>query len=369
MGQSQTPSEGRDRFIVYIPRRCLVMEVGAINYFLLSEAEQDMVDAAMARLLRSLTRTLTVHVQSRYLDAGEVLAHYRETRDQIPEGPLAEYTRHLMQHMEKRMTGSGVTMRCAYLAQEGAFKMARPYGAGTVWQNCRRNFDLYSAITLMPFYQADLFHPGGILLGRNWLTDGPLFYNPFLVRPYLTNHNIFIEGYSGTGKSTGLKVMGARETPLGVKRVQFDIEDEFEEITSAVGGVNLRVTPGDFVANPFDLEVDQDRQGRYILNLLEKVADCKGQIVAMIETAYPDTRLTPLELSVLEDAIRQEYLARGIVDREPTSLFEEGVKKESTSICPGWRANISGPWCCMRSRPWCGKGSSSGSHGRGRRSL
>ena len=87
------------------------------------------------------------------------------------------------------------------------------------------------------------------------------------------------------------------------------------------------VTPGDFVVNPFDLEADQDRQGRYILNLVEKVADAKSQITAMVELAYPGTRLTPLELSVLEDAIKQEYAVRGIIDREPTSLYEEGIKK------------------------------------------
>ncbi|HUW65020.1 MAG TPA: hypothetical protein VMW83_10040 [Spirochaetia bacterium] len=77
--------------------------------------------------------------------------------------------------------------------------------------------------------------------------------------------------------------------------MQFDIKHEFGESTEAVGGKNLVVTPGDFVANPFDMEVDQDRTGKYILNLVEKVADCKSQIVAMIELAYPGTRLTPLD--------------------------------------------------------------------------
>ncbi|MDA8335013.1 MAG: hypothetical protein M0Z41_08510 [Peptococcaceae bacterium] len=227
--------------------------------------------------------------------------------------------------LSDRLAGTGVTLRSAYLEQEAALKAARPYGGGMVWQDCRRNFDLYSALTLMPFYTADLFHSGGVLLGVNLTTGGPVFYNPYL--PQLANHNIFVAGYSGTGKSTMIKIMNMRETPLGIRRVQFDIEDEFGESTEAVGGKNLVVTPGDFVANPFDLEVDQDRTGRYILNLVEKVADCKSQIVAMIELAYPGTRLTPLELSVLEEAIKQEYLAVGIVDREPTSLYQEGIRK------------------------------------------
>ena len=227
--------------------------------------------------------------------------------------------------LEDRLTGSGVTIRSAYLEQGAAFQAARPYGGGLVWQDCRRNFDVYAALTLMPFYSADLFHAGGVLLGRNLTTGGPVFYNPFL--PALANHNIFVAGYSGTGKSTMIKTMDMRETPLAIRRVQFDIEDEFGASTEAVGGKNLVVTPGDFVVNPFDLEVDQDRQGRYILNLVEKIADCKSQITAMVELAYPGTRLAPLELSVLEDAVKQEYLARGIVDREPTSVFEEGVKK------------------------------------------
>jgi type IV secretory pathway VirB4 component len=227
--------------------------------------------------------------------------------------------------LEERLAGASVVLRSAYLEQEAAFKAARPYAGGTIWQDCRRNFDVYSALTLMPFYSADLFHAGGVLLGTNLTTGGPVLYNAYL--PSLVNHNIFVSGYSGTGKSTMIKVMGMRETPLGVRRVQFDIEDEFGESTEAVGGKNLVVTPGDFVVNPFDLEVDQDRQGRYILNLVEKIADCKSQITAMVELAYPGTTLSPLELSVLEDAIKQEYAERGIVDREPTSIYEEGVKK------------------------------------------
>jgi type IV secretory pathway VirB4 component len=227
--------------------------------------------------------------------------------------------------IEERLAGTGVTIRCAYLEQNAAFKAARPYGGGMVWQDCRRNFDLYSAVTLMPFYSADLFHPGGVLLGQNLTTGGSVFYNAFL--PALANHNIFVAGYSGTGKSTMIKLLGMRETPLGIRRVQFDIEDEFAESTEAVGGKSLVVTPGDFVVNPFDLEADQDRQGRYILNLVEKVADAKSQITAMVELVYPGTRLMPLELSVLEEAIKQEYAMRGIIDREPTSLYEEGIKK------------------------------------------
>jgi hypothetical protein len=76
--------------------------------------------------------------------------------------------------VEERLAGTGVTIRCAYPEQNAAFKAARPYGGGMVWQDCRRNFDLYSAVTLMPFYSADLFHKGSVLLGKNLTTGGPM---------------------------------------------------------------------------------------------------------------------------------------------------------------------------------------------------
>jgi hypothetical protein len=102
---------------------CLIMEVGGINYFLLSEAEQDMVDAALARMLKPLGRTLTVHVQTRYMDSAEALAHYREAPQS--EGPLADYAGHLMTHMEDTLKQTGVLVRRCYMVFHAEGEVAR----------------------------------------------------------------------------------------------------------------------------------------------------------------------------------------------------------------------------------------------------
>ena len=102
---------------------CLIMEVGGINYFLLSEAEQDMTDAALARMVKPLGWPLTVHVQTRYMDAAEALAHYRE----LPQsgGPLADYAGHLMAHMENMLKQTGVLVRRYYMVFHAEGKDAR----------------------------------------------------------------------------------------------------------------------------------------------------------------------------------------------------------------------------------------------------
>ncbi|MDA8335012.1 MAG: PrgI family protein [Peptococcaceae bacterium] len=92
---------------------CLIMEVGGLNYFLMSGAEQDMVDDAIAKMLKPLNYPLTVHVQTRYLDAVEVLTHYREAQPE-PEAPAGEYARHLMEHMENTLRQTGVLIRRYY---------------------------------------------------------------------------------------------------------------------------------------------------------------------------------------------------------------------------------------------------------------
>jgi hypothetical protein len=93
---------------------CLIMEVGGINYFLLSEAEQGMVDVALARMLKPISRPLTVHAQTRYMDAAEALAHYREAPRF--EGPLADYSSHLVAHMEGTLKQTGVLVQRYYMA-------------------------------------------------------------------------------------------------------------------------------------------------------------------------------------------------------------------------------------------------------------
>jgi hypothetical protein len=102
---------------------CLIMEVGGINYFLLSEAEQEMVDASLARMLKPLGRPLTVHVQTRYLDAAEALAHYREAPKS--EGPLADYAGHLTAYMEDTLKQTGVLVRRYYLVFQAEGENAR----------------------------------------------------------------------------------------------------------------------------------------------------------------------------------------------------------------------------------------------------
>jgi hypothetical protein len=92
---------------------CLIMEVGGINYFLLSEAEQDMVDAALARMLKPLGRPLTIHVQTRYMDTAEALTHYREAPQS--EGTLADYAGHLVAHMEDTLKQTGVLVQRYYM--------------------------------------------------------------------------------------------------------------------------------------------------------------------------------------------------------------------------------------------------------------
>ena len=106
---------------------CLVMEVGGLNYFLLSAAEQDMVDAGIARLLKPLGRPLTIYVQTRYLDAAEALAHYRQATLDFPAGgvTLPDYTRDLRMHMESTLRHASILVRRYYFVFQATGDSAR----------------------------------------------------------------------------------------------------------------------------------------------------------------------------------------------------------------------------------------------------
>lgn len=236
--------------------------------------------------------------------------------------------------VEERLGGRAIHVRQAFLRQAEALKSVVPTAQNHL-MDVYRNLDLGAATALFPFGGADLAHEGGVLLGANLITGGPVFYNSFAGPPTLANQHLGIFATAGAGKSFLVKLLSARSSVYGVRTVFIDPEGEYAALVKKVGGVYVRLTPeGSTNLNPFDIEEEEDDRGVKTVNALDKVADLKGLVATMVEGAQ--SKLTPEEAAVVEETLREEYRERGITS-DPASLYERYSSVESGSYATGLR--------------------------------
>ncbi|MGB9866568.1 MAG: VirB4 family type IV secretion system protein [Bacillota bacterium] len=235
--------------------------------------------------------------------------------------------------LEEKLGGRAVHVRQAFLRQADALRTVMPLGDNRM-MDVYRNFDLYAATALFPWSGADVVHPEGVLLGMNLVTGAPVFYDSFIGPPLLQNPHLGVVATSGAGKTTFLKVLAARSAVLGVRTVFLDPEGEYGDLVRAMGGVYVRLTPDadEVYVNPFDLEPEQGEDGSYRVPVLDKVSDVKSLVAVLLQSA--GERLTPEEGAILEEAVREEYGARGIT-QAPESLYEKRDRIEGGRVYVG----------------------------------
>lgn len=222
--------------------------------------------------------------------------------------------------MEEMLQGKSIRFREAYLRYDQAYKTLVPLGEN-FYDDCCRNFNNGAAVGLFPFASPEFSHKKGIPLGLNLFTGSPIIFDNFAGPPRLANNNLGVFATSGAGKSFLVKLLSLRGTLLGIKTVFIDPEGEYEALTKRVGGTNVHIeVDSGTVINPFDLEEEENSGGIRTVDILQKAADIKS-LVGMIVEGVARDRISAVELSHVEEAVMEEYRARGIT-REPESLYE-----------------------------------------------
>jgi conjugal transfer ATP-binding protein TraC len=221
--------------------------------------------------------------------------------------------------LEEILGGRATYVRQAFLRQMDGFRSVAPLG-NNFMSDVYRNFNLGAAIAMFPFINAELAHPGGTLLGINGFTGAPVLYNAFIGPPTLLNHNISIFGSAGSGKSTFIKLYVERSAISGVRTVIIDPEGEYGSLIKELNGVMVQFeNDRPAMINPFDLEEEIEAEGKKSVRLIEKILEMKSLISVMAEGS--GTILNPEDLSLIETAIKEDYLSRGITEN-PESLYE-----------------------------------------------
>ena len=137
------------------------------------------------------------------------------------------------------------------LRQKEGFLSVLPVGANQFGAQYERVLPASSAANLYPFNFSGKTDPEGIYIGKD------KFGTNILVdldkrSADKTNSNILILGNSGQGKSYLLKLLLTNLREAGKRVIALDAEEEYGELTEALGGCYVDFMSGEHIVNPLE---------------------------------------------------------------------------------------------------------------------
>ncbi len=223
------------------------------------------------------------------------------------------------------LAASTVQIRCLMSRQVDGIKAILPVN-NPVISDYWRNMTTGCVTAMMPVTNSDVSHPSGVLLGFNYHSNAPVFFDAFIGPPYLDNQHVAIIGASGSGKSVDIKTnFVLRPAAQGKRILIHDPEGEYSRmVRELIGGRVVRVsTNGITGINPLDVEPDLDDNGRpFEVNINDKVNEVRSLFSAVLQERF-NRYFSPQEVTDLDDAIKDAYAERYITS-DPNSLYTSG---------------------------------------------
>lgn len=134
-----------------------------------------------------------------------------------------------------------------------------PMGANMFGAQFERILPASSVANMYPFNYSGKTDPQGLYIGRdkfgtNILVDFDRRADD------KTNSNILILGNSGQGKSYLLKLILTNLRESGKAIIALDAEEEYKDLTEALGGCYIDFMSGEYIINPLEPKVWNDGQ-------------------------------------------------------------------------------------------------------------
>lgn len=228
---------------------------------------------------------------------------------------------HSSRDFDDFFNGRGAHIEPLYMRQDKAYKSATPYGKSYI-QDEMRNVNTGQLTAMFPFYNAEINHIRGVKLGVNSITGNDIsvdFYN----RDIMLNSNINVFGTSGSGKTFLISLLTLRSVLRDIKTVIIDPEDEFYEVTHAVGGVTFNISQNSKqIPNPFDIEEEESFNNQ--TNKIEKTLSVNNKVsdlINLIYVMYP--HMSDLQASLTMNVLKKMYNTLGIEENKPYTLYKE----------------------------------------------
>ncbi|MDO8430014.1 MAG: DUF87 domain-containing protein [bacterium] len=157
--------------------------------------------------------------------------------------------------------------------------------------------------SVFPFTSSELTSNDGLMYGINRLNNTLVIFDRFS----LENANMVIFAKSGSGKSYATKLEILRLLMLGIDVIVIDPENEYENLTAAVGGSYFKISlASDHHVNPFDIPIiptDEDPSDV----LRSHIVNLAGLLKIMLG------KITPEEDAILDRALSETYASHDII--------------------------------------------------------
>ena len=218
--------------------------------------------------------------------------------------PNLEQLTNISKLIESTLGSLSITAQTTTLQMEDGLKTSMPLGEDFLV--LPHNMDTTSLATTFPFTSSELTANEGIMYGLNEHNGSLILFDRFT----LENANSVIFAKSGAGKSYFVKLEALRSLMFGAEILVIDPEQEYLNLTRAVGGqyINFSAT-SPVKINPFDMSgvvtPGENELGRKILSLTSFLKLVLGS-------------LDPTEAAVLDRALKQTYRLKGITDDPKT---------------------------------------------------
>ena len=180
----------------------------------------------------------------------------------------------------------------------------------------KRVLDTSSLATFLPWLDAELRQPGGLVIGRNRATGCPVAVDPFDQHSY-SNANIAVFGHSGAGKTYLLSSLAMGALGRGTQVFLIDPEHEYGNLASMLGGVDIQLALGSGHAlNVLDLRPSSRRDEAWLGPATADAVDLCGTVCGGLDEP---------ERAIVESAVRSAYrdldepLLRDVASRLPDS--------------------------------------------------
>lgn len=246
-------------------------------------------------------------------------------------GAAEEELRRRCEVVETALARRGALPRKLALRQVDGLKAVLPLARSGL-HDFERNLTSGAAACCLPLSISSGGHSSGVMLGVNLFTRAPVFLDRFAGERVVPNQHIFVSGETGSGKSVTVRELALLESYHGVKTAFVDPEGEYSHFAGALGGQVVRLTPGRFSGvNPLEVEPEVDEDGRVFVNVLAKVEDILALVGSVFRFYHGGEGLGAVEAALLEEAVKEEYRARGITE-DPASLYQGGIKKPMPTL-------------------------------------
>ncbi|MBY0077951.1 DUF87 domain-containing protein [Priestia aryabhattai] len=200
-----------------------------------------------------------------------------------------------------------------------AFNSVLPLMSNELPEWTYQNMDCSAASSIFPFDESEIFEETGIIKGINITTGSLVLIN----QHKLKNHNEFIIGMSGAGKSFYMKKDMMRYFAQGTKIFILDPEGEYSKLVKKLGGQVIKMSSmSKIIINPFEIlhgnmdiliTEDLDENGDPT-SKVKIVKSLLNQKIVRLKTFFKLIKkdLTPLEGALIEDFLIQIYEDKGI---------------------------------------------------------